>query len=375
MRNILLPLLVFALFSCTKKEDENVFVFNNIRNNSTVMGWDQLSYDVEYIALETTDESVFSVAHGLKFDGDFFFVLSMEGVFQFSRDGKFIRKISNQGHGPQEYIFLIDIAIDSENRTIYLYDSDGKLLVYSYEGHFLRSFTVGRFMFSKLFVVEHDRTVIVHYNFLGNEGAVIYDCDLDKTTVNAIGKLPTFTIDGQEKRMYTVTKAVFEINNQMVIHPNMSNSVYSYDIRSKTLEKRYEFIFDIPFYPKMMGKGFMALEESQALIDISEDSKHIFATIGDRGMYQFNYYIIDKETKESYLSGLRYGDGFKSTFRAKYQSGNMIADIINWSNLNYPQGEKPTEKEIECALHFFSTNTQTELDLYSNPVIAIISRR
>lgn len=332
-----------------------------------------LSYNIDYIALETVENSLIPDIWGLKFDSQFIFVLSAQGgVFQFDRAGKFIRKISSQGRGPEEYNLLQDIAIDSENEKIYLLDMNGKILIFNYDGKFIKSHNLqGQYMFSKLHVIDQERIIVVPFNFMGGKSALLYEYDLTKMGADAIGNAPTFTVESYESTMYTITKGVFGFDNKIIVHPNFSSSVFIYDLDTKTLKNRYDFSFKTPFYPNYLGKGFNALKETQALTDISETKDHIFATIADNQQSP-DLYIIDKQSGKSYKSDLRYSGNFKSLFRAKYQSDNTIADIIDFDYLNYQNGEKPTEQERESAIEFFSIKTGVKLTDESNPVVILI---
>jgi hypothetical protein len=96
--------------------------------------------DVEYIALETTDELlnqgvVIAVGNEIMLvknnvnDGD---------LFIYDRTGKGIRKFNRKGQGGDEYSHLTDIMLDEERNEIFV-NSINRILVYDLFGNFKRS--------------------------------------------------------------------------------------------------------------------------------------------------------------------------------------------------------------------------------------------
>ena len=102
--------------------------------------------DVEYIALETTDDfltqgMVMAVGTDILLvknrinDGDIF-------IFE-RKTGKGLRKINRKGQSGEEYLSISEIVLDEENNEMYVIDNGGKkILVYDFFGKFKRSFKV-----------------------------------------------------------------------------------------------------------------------------------------------------------------------------------------------------------------------------------------
>jgi len=98
--------------------------------------------DVEYIALETTDDFLnqgfvqdigekFILVRNRNFDGD---------IFIYDRYGKAIRKINRQGRGGEEYTGILGLTLDEDNNEIYVNNhSTRKIIVYDLYGNYKRS--------------------------------------------------------------------------------------------------------------------------------------------------------------------------------------------------------------------------------------------
>jgi hypothetical protein len=100
--------------------------------------------DVEYIALETTDDFItqglvqnigkkFIIVRNRTGDGD---------IFIFDRKtGKGIKKINRKGQGGEEYTTAFRVVLDEDKDEIFVNDNDiRKILVYDLNGNFKRSF-------------------------------------------------------------------------------------------------------------------------------------------------------------------------------------------------------------------------------------------
>ena len=96
--------------------------------------------EVEYISLETTDESVMTVGL-LHFISDEYIIVQDLGVIQiFDRKGKHITRFDHTGPGPKEYHYIHGCKADFKTKELYIYDPK-KIQVYSFSGEWIR--TVG----------------------------------------------------------------------------------------------------------------------------------------------------------------------------------------------------------------------------------------
>ena len=145
MKNItLFFILMLALSACTSQPKEPA--------NSTLPVLD-LSKDypeikvdihelgeVEYIPLETTDESIMRVGLYHYISNDYIIVQDL-GVMQiFDRKGKHITRFDHTGPGPKEYHYIHGCKADFRAKELYIYDPK-KIQVYSFSGEWIR--TVG----------------------------------------------------------------------------------------------------------------------------------------------------------------------------------------------------------------------------------------
>lgn len=94
--------------------------------------------DVEYVALETTDEFL---TQGLVQDVGKEYILATNrnndgDIFIFDRKtGKGVRKINRRGQGAEEYARINEIILDENNGEIFVKSPGNKILVYDLYGN------------------------------------------------------------------------------------------------------------------------------------------------------------------------------------------------------------------------------------------------
>ena len=120
--------------------------------------------DVEYIALETTDEFL---TQGLVLDAgkEYLLVINRNNdgdIFIFDRKtGKGIRKINRQGQGGEEYARINDLILDESNDEIFVESPGNKILVYDLYGSFKRVLNLDREVSS---VFNYDKHNLICYD-------------------------------------------------------------------------------------------------------------------------------------------------------------------------------------------------------------------
>ncbi|MBN2632406.1 MAG: 6-bladed beta-propeller [Bacteroidales bacterium] len=143
----LLLLLLPAVFtSCKNSNSESeksllIYDLKELPRQTTLKLSDLSVKDIQYLPLETTEESVIPGIRKIIRADNYFLVQAFSDIFMFRYDGSFVTKIGIVGRGPNEFTVAHDIDIDQENGNIYLIDGwQQKFLVYSGNGEFIRTF-------------------------------------------------------------------------------------------------------------------------------------------------------------------------------------------------------------------------------------------
>lgn len=182
--------------------------------------------DVEYIPLETSDEFItMGWVHSIgkeiiivrnrnrSSDGDIFF---------FNRkDGKGLKKINHLGPSGEEYMFLLGVTLDEENKEIFVNDHwTRKILVYDLAGNFKRSLNH-----------EKDRQYIMEiYNF-DQDHLICHDGALDE---KLLGSPNVFLVISKQDGSIT-KEIVIPYKEKISSNVMLSGSNSFMPIRNRTL--------------------------------------------------------------------------------------------------------------------------------------------
>lgn len=240
-----------------------------------------IASSVDYIPLETKPESLLGTdILDVTFAGGYLFVCDYMNLFQFTPEGKFIRKIGKAGQGPGEYKkSIMGITYDEARKQVLLSDSRaGKVLFYSFDGKFIREiktasgsetpcidvsgnlYTItNNYLYSKdrsgkeLFVYNNEGKLLYDFDFNFIEGkryptlifnkAVLYNYKGDiyyknplETTIYRLEgkkKVPVYTLDlSQYEKLNYEDDAILVFDKEKNIGTNLPN---------KAAEKKFYF--------------------------------------------------------------------------------------------------------------------------------------
>ena len=163
---ILAIILLVVLAGCEESKQSNdeliiVDVSKSYPKKELVL---QDFMDVEYLALETSDEFL---TQGLVQDVGKEYLLvknrNRDGdIFIFDRKtGKGLRKINRQGQGAEEYAGINGIILDESNDEIFVMSPGNKILVYDLYGEFKRCLNLDREVSS---VFDYDKSNLIGYD-------------------------------------------------------------------------------------------------------------------------------------------------------------------------------------------------------------------
>ena len=209
--------------------------------------------DVEYIALETTDEFV---NQGIVRDiGKEIIVITNRindgDIFLFDRNtGQGIRKFNQKGQGPEDYAFINQIVLDENQNEMFVNSvSAKKILVYDLYGTFKRSFKFADdASWSDIF--NYDKGNLIGYDMLdyykvGEDRSKAYHVIISKQdgSITREISIPFKTIKGPIVRKGDYS-ASLPFSNHNTITPNNGNwvlvdtssdTVYNYVPNDNTL--------------------------------------------------------------------------------------------------------------------------------------------
>ena len=118
----------YILASCNNQKDRNQddAVFNVSFDNykSTIdLKLSDLIDGYKFVKLETTPESLIGINPRIILAKDKIIVIDMNGIYKFSADGKFVRKIIKLGRGPDEISSVINYSYYGKRNQLLIEDN------------------------------------------------------------------------------------------------------------------------------------------------------------------------------------------------------------------------------------------------------------
>lgn len=171
----ILILGIFILSNCTaiNKETKQNLIDVDIEsaiNNNNSINLSQVTSKIDYVALETKDSCLLGAIEAI-ITQKYIIVISQmnnKGIYLFSLDGKFIRKIGKTGKGPGEYGNIGSVSINEDTDEI-LISTDNKehIIRFKYDN----SYSKGIKLKSNVGFIYNNSKIFAHkpsYFFRGN---------------------------------------------------------------------------------------------------------------------------------------------------------------------------------------------------------------
>ena len=150
LRLLLCGIVLMSVFSCKNGNESNFAGKTWDCRETNVDGTIDIQSFFDHASifcLEETEKSRIGQIDKVVIQDSLLFVLDWQisrAVFVFdARDGRFICRIGNFGHGRGEYTELYDFAIDRERHLIHLLCERKRILTYDFSGRFIEQKTIG----------------------------------------------------------------------------------------------------------------------------------------------------------------------------------------------------------------------------------------
>ncbi|MDE7374402.1 MAG: 6-bladed beta-propeller, partial [Odoribacter sp.] len=110
-----------------------------------------------------------------------------DAMHLFTVDGKYVRKLAEQGRGPEEYLYAMGFSVDKQERYGYLADRNGCISVIDLEkGGIARRISIGKNIPYNLCYSDKDSTLVYAPVGKDNLACTIYRIALDGTLLHTV---------------------------------------------------------------------------------------------------------------------------------------------------------------------------------------------
>jgi len=147
---ILINILFLTSCQDTNIKDNNQIVTFNLKQlpKITTLKLSDLGFiDIEYIPLETNEQSLISGTNNLITGNEiivgerFYIVKFLNTILKFQNNGTFATRIGKEGRGPNEFVVAYDVIVNDIDQSIFLLcDRGSKFNIYNERGEFVKTF-------------------------------------------------------------------------------------------------------------------------------------------------------------------------------------------------------------------------------------------
>jgi len=170
-----------------KPESDLFFEINyeDILKNSKVLHLSQITSDVEYIKLETSNDCMIRRLDKCYFTDSLIFIGNRDHVLEFSRDGKFQRRIGSPGRGPGEIDLIRSISILADKKMIAVETNANRTMLYfSFDGNVIKTVKIPDAAYTK--VMNDGRNIVYDFGAWGSNKYTFSLTDKTGDTISTV---------------------------------------------------------------------------------------------------------------------------------------------------------------------------------------------
>ena len=302
----------------------------------------EIASDVEFVQLEVTDESLLrDEIHNIQVSDSYILVDDYHSVYLYTREGKFIRKISQKGQGPEEYDYPLLLLLDDAKEEIYM-QTIQNVKVFDLNGAHKRTipdtkldelysnFEPAMYKWNKYIFLRDRQPLIMPRQDIWTWALVDSSFQIKQKYYNPEVTKRTKELNKQIGNVFGDTKwgegtriLVDFYNNNFTMSFSQSNAILKFDTTSLDFTPEYRFSFEkkVPFeVATQWGKLDDRIWDYYILYDytITKDYLYLLLSKGEDG-------IILRYNKKD-------GNTDYASFENKIQERKLkIADVVHKS--------------------------------------------
>ncbi len=360
-----------SIISCSEdKTGKRAFVYDEIQSTKKTITLDQIGKTLKFIPLETTQEAQVGLISCISQTKERIYVVSAnpDNVFMFSKEGKFIKKISNCGRGPGEFFSVRQLYIDENKNLLVLFDLF-KIMLFDLDGNHIKDIPHIP-CFNNGILLENKNLLLCRQTVQGTEKLRLAEISQEGDTLATDNN--NFFFNSENLMVFPVYKSFIKYGKDVIYQQQFQDTIYTYNPRTHELDYRYSFDFDRKVSIQEAFSDLKSKFENLVIIsNYLEDKNYIYIDLYINTA-SHEMYIISKQDGSCYKADFCYTEGLNITFYPKWESGDAFIDFVDISNMNYT--EKNQDSTRTAFARFLASkgckNTES-LDECSNPVIVI----
>ena len=370
-RFVVITICLLSIISCREsKTGKRAFLYDEIMSTKKTITLDQIGKTLKFIPLETTQEAQVGLISCISQTKERIYIVSAnpDNVFVFSKNGKFLKKISNCGRGPGEFFSVRQLFIEEDKNLLVLFDLF-KIMLFDLDGNHIKDISHIP-CYNNGILLENKNLLLCRQTVQGTEKLRLAEITQEGDTL-ATNK-NNFLFNSENPVVFPVYKSFVKYGKDVIYQQQFQDTIYTYNQQTHELDYRYSFDFDRNVSIEEVFSDLKNKTKGLVVIyNYLEDGNYIYLDLYINTA-RHEMYIISKQDDSFYKADFRYLSDLNLKFYPKWASGDAFIDYVDISHMNY------TEKNIDSTRTAFARflaskgckNTES-LDECSNPVIVI----
>lgn len=292
---------------------------------------------IRYIKLETWSDCPIGSVDKILTDASQMFILDKKNraVYRFSESGKYLGRVGAYGYGAGEYQGVQDIALNTKAQTITLLDTrSAALLVYDYEGRFVKSMPLYYYFYKIAYVGDK---LAQHTDFGNNSRLapvdrhrlVISTPDAQGTYAPTLAGFP-YAESLRDAFHWVSGNPLQQVGGEVFFHHVPSDTIW--EVTENACRARYRLTF-----ADRTGHGTPDLDTDEKYEAYTRTHRHF------SGMYTYTRnhvcFLIGQQNKaiepmffDRHSRHLRFGFGYATP-------GHNLLEYIRFNDFQFSDGE------------------------------------
>ncbi|AGY54337.1 hypothetical protein BRDCF_p1710 [Bacteroidales bacterium CF] len=370
-RFVVITICLLSIISCREsKTGKRAFLYDEIKSTKKTITLDQIGKTLKFIPLETTQEAQVGLISCISQTKERIYIVSAnpDNVFVFSKNGKFLKKISNCGRGPGEFFSVRQLFIEEDKNLLVLFDLF-KIMLFDLDGNHIKDISHIP-CFNNGILLQNNNVLLSKQAVQGIEKLRLAEISQEGDTL-ATNK-NNFFFNSENPVFFPVYKSFIKYGKDVIYQQQFQDTIFTYNPQTHELDYRYSFDFDRKVSIEEVFSDVGNKTKGLVVIyNYLEDGNFIYLDIYiDTARHEM--YIISKQDDSCYKADFRYTEGLNLIFYPKWVSGDAFIDFVDISNMNYTKNNQDSTRTAFARFLASKGCKNTEsLDEFSNPVIVI----
>jgi hypothetical protein len=283
-------------------------------------------------------------------------------ILLFTKEGRFITKISRAGKGPYEYNYLFGLNLCEEKERIYLIDGvKNTLIVFNLKGEPIKEVGFKNFLLGGKILDMGETLILTYQEIVENkieEGILITD---EQYVIKNKLRINVRENNSNNSGHYMMNR-IMGYNNMLLYSSFPYQTVYNIDLKSLRFTKYCEFSFS-GYTNEQLDQGTRELRMRVTDFKMIQNYIYIESIVDSYGQY----YLYNRDNKKLYFLPY-FGDleddvFFMKDFHLSFISMNEAVDFVQPIDI-IGQENKQTPKFVKDII--------SDLKEQSNPILRIV---